>query len=268
MKAAAIHALSVVTFYSGVAAEETQELMDFYLEIIESDGHYVEAGDAEEVVVAALEEWGFLATLLEEMEDATEPAMDAFVEQLDSTCAGVQIAAGENIALLYEKSYSPLGDDEEPPSDDGDDDDYDHDNDNDSDNDWDSEADASPGDIRMVRRYVAYRRKDQLVQTLGSLATASGRGISKKEKKALHENFSDILNSVENPTVGPRYQNAVSDKTERAYGSRMRIRVHQSGEMQINEWWKLHRIQGLKRALRGGFLTHYQYNPVVSNSLP
>ncbi|KAK5149279.1 hypothetical protein LTR16_012713, partial [Cryomyces antarcticus] len=54
------------------------------------------------------------------MEDSTEPAMDAFVEQLESSDPSVQIAAGENIALLYEKSHTELEDDEDAPPNDSD----------------------------------------------------------------------------------------------------------------------------------------------------
>ncbi|KAG9988141.1 IFRD-domain-containing protein, partial [Aureobasidium melanogenum] len=111
---AAIHTLGIATFYGGVGLDETQEIMDFYLEIIESDGHSVEAGDDGNVVAAALQEWGFLATQFEGMEDTSEEPMEAFVEQLESSDASVVIAAGENIALLFEKSWSELEEDEEP----------------------------------------------------------------------------------------------------------------------------------------------------------
>jgi hypothetical protein len=111
---AAIHTLGIATFYGGVGLDETQEIMDFYLEIIESDGHSVEAADDGNVVAAALQEWGFLATQFEGMEDTSEEPMEAFVEQLESSDASVVIAAGENIALLFEKSWSELEEDEEP----------------------------------------------------------------------------------------------------------------------------------------------------------
>ena len=71
-------------------------------------------------MTAALEEWGFLATLQDEMEDATEAAMEAFVDQLESSDANVQIAAGENVALLYEKSFTEREEDEEVSGDDED----------------------------------------------------------------------------------------------------------------------------------------------------
>jgi hypothetical protein len=226
--------------------------MDFLLEIVESDGNSVGSGDDGAVVTAALEEWGFLATQLEDMEDSTEAAIEAFIEQLDSSEPSVQIAAGENIALLYEKSYTEAEEDEEVESEDDED-----------------PEDESPRDgPKMVKRYDPYRRIDKLRHTLSDLASISSRRLSKKDRKSLHTNFSDILNSVENPTRGPRYQNAVNQETGKRYGSRMTIRIHRTGVMKIDKWWKLHRLHALRRILAGGFVTHYEKNEVIFDSLP
>ncbi|KAI9881538.1 MAG: hypothetical protein M1830_000101 [Pleopsidium flavum] len=253
-KVTAIHALGTCTIYGGASDDEILENMAYFLEIVSSDGHFVEAGDEGDVVTAALEEWGFLATHIEDLEDESEDAMEAFVEQLESSDPSVQIAAGENIALIYEKSYTPQEEDEEV-SDDGE-------------AMSDPEDESVPGAPKLVKRYTAYRRTDQLVHTLSSLASLSTRKLSKKDKKSLHSNFADILNSVENPTRGPRYQNAVSHETGKRYGSRMVVRIHQNGVMRIDKWWKLHRLKGLRRVLQGGFVGHYENNEVVFESLP
>lgn len=251
-KTAAIHTLAILAFYGDVSTEETQELMDFLLEITESDGHAVDAGDSGDVVTAALEEWAFLATQMEDIEDATEPAMDAFMEQLESSDARVQIAAGECIALLYEKSFTPLEDDEDV-ADAGS---------------SDSDDNNDPNATKMVKRYTVYRREDRLKHALQSLANLSTRRVSKKDRKSLHTNFADILNTVEHPTRGPRYQSAVDEGTGKHYGSRMVVRVHRTGEMRIDRWWKLHRLKALRRVLQGGFISHYENNEVVFESLP
>jgi hypothetical protein len=254
-KEAAIHTLATSAFFGGASEDEVQEIMDFLLEIVESDGQSIDAGDNAAVVTAALEEWGFLATLLDQMEEETEPAMEAFVEQLESSNAHVQVAAGENIALLYEKSYTEQEEDEEISSEEDDDE-------------SDPEDESDPHAPKMIRRYTVWRREDQLRHTLEGLANISGRSISKKDKKSLHSNFSDILNSVENPTRGPRYQTAVDRFTGKRYGSRMTVKLNQNGEMRIDKWWKLHRLKALRRMLQGGFITHYQENEVVFESLP
>lgn len=253
-KIAAIHTLGTSTFYGGASLEETQDVMEFFVETVESDGHSIEAGDEAAAVTAALEEWGFLATQLDDLEDVTETAMEAFVEQLDSADLGVQIAAGENIALLYEKSCTEIEEDEEPSSDDEVDD-----------------PDATPGAPKMIKRYTVYRREDQLTHKLEALATLNGAEIgrvAKKDRSRMRSNFADILNSVEHPTRGPRYSTAWDAEKERAYGSRMTVKINQTGEMRIDKWWKLFRLTALRRALQGGFVTHYENNEVVFDSLP
>lgn len=256
VKSAAIHTLGATTFYGGAALEETQVVMEYLLEIIESDGASVDAIDSEDVVTAALEEWGFLATQVEDMEEESQAAIEAFVEQLDSSDAAVQIAAGENIALLYEKSYTELEDDESSGSDNADDGDGD-----------DDEA-AAPGMPKLIKRYEPYRRVEHLKQQLSSLASVSSRRLSKRDRKSLHVNFADILNSVENPRRGPRYQKALNHETGREYGNRMTVHIQGAGTMRIDRWWKLHRLQALRRILGGGFMTHYERNAAVSDTLP
>ena len=254
IKTGAIHTLGATTFYGDASEEDVEQVLEFLLEIIQSDGNSAGAGDEGEVVASALEEWGFLATQVEDMEEATESAMDAFVEQLDSSDLAVQVAAGENIALLYEKSHTPLEDDEDPPS---------------SDDESSAEDDgALPNGLKMVKRYNVYRQEHQLKRTLANLATVSSRGISKKDKKSLHTNFSDILHSVENPTHGPRYRTALNQETGQRYGSRLTMRINRSGEIRIDQWWKLHRLKALRRVLQGGLVTHYEQNEIVSDSLP
>ena len=252
-KTAAIHTLGTCTFYGGASEDEILDNMFYLLEIISSDGHYIDAADEARPVTTALEEWGFLATLIDDVSDITEDAMEAFVEQLDSSDPSVQIAAGENIALMYEKSYTPPEENEIL---------------SDSDEDLTVDPEDAPGAPKLVKRYDAYRRTDQLIHKLSSLAKLSTRSISKKDKKSIHTNFADILNSVEHPTHGPRYQNAINDETGRKYGSRMAVRIHKDGVMRIDKWWKLMRLKGLRRVLQGGFVVHYERNGVVFESLP
>ena len=251
VKSSAIHALGAITFYGGVADQETHAIMEYFLEIVESDGHSVDAADSGAVVTAALKEWGFLATQIDDLEEQSQAAMEAFVEQLESSEINVQIAAGENIALVFEKCYTEQEEDES--SDEGEE---------------DPEDDIARGAPKMIKRYEPYRNVDQLKHQLSSLASVSSRRLSKKDKKSLHVTFADILNSVENPTRGPRYQNALNQETGKRYGSRMVVRVHRTGVMKIDKWWKLHRLQALRRVLGGGFMIHYEKNAVVFESLP
>ena len=247
-KIAAIHALSIATFYGGVTSEETADVMDIFLDIVSTDGNSIDEPDNAEVVVTALEEWGFLATQIEDMEENTEVAMETFVDQLDSSDVGVQIAAGDNIALLFEKSFT------EAESDD------------DVDEDEDDDLKEANGE-RMIKRYTVYRQQRQLEHTLQELSKASSKRLSKKDRKALHLTFRDILSTVEKPTRGPRYNTAL-DIEGREIGSRLKITIHNGGKMAIDKWWMLHRLNGLKRLLQGGLLVHFELNSVVAESLP
>ncbi|KAF2753411.1 hypothetical protein EJ05DRAFT_541922 [Pseudovirgaria hyperparasitica] len=251
VKAAAIRTLSVQTFFGGSSEEGTMEMMEFLLEISESDGETVGALDDGKVVSAALQEWGFLATLLDEAEDITEVAMDTFVDQLESGDVSVQIAAGENIALLYEYSYTEQEEDEDLSSGEEDNDENDA-----------IEDKTAP---RMIKRYQVYRREDQLKDLLSSLANTSGRGVSKKDKKALHENFADFVNAVEYPYRGPRHSNAIDQESGQRLGSRLRIKNF--GQYKVNKWWKMHRLNGLRRVLGSGWITHYEANDNISGCL-
>jgi len=249
VKAVAIHTLSASAIYGGASDSEIEEIMDDFLEIIESDGESIGAADNGEVVAAACEAWGFLATSIDDMEDKTEEAMDAFVEQLDSSDTLVQVAAGENIALLYEKSFTAREAADGPASDEEDEEGYSIDN-------------------SMVKRYEVYRQKNQLEHKLSQLANESSRRIAKKDRKTLHTSFADILNTVEHPSRGPRYQKAIDQETGKRYGSRMTVRIHKSGSMTIDKWWKLLRLQAMRRVLGGGFVVHYENNEVIFDSLP
>jgi hypothetical protein len=251
LKAAAISALGVVTTFGGAGEEDMGIVMDELREIVESDGASIDATDSGSVVTAALEEWGFLATHMDDLEDRTEEAMEAFVEQLDSGYTSVQVAAGENIALLYEKSYSPREADDPAP-----------------DSDEEEDEDGNPMDHSEVKRYDVYRNANQLKSVLHRLANVSAKSINRKDRKSLHANFADILNTVEHPMRGPRYQNAIDQETGRRYGSRMTVRIHKSGVMRINKWWKYLVLQEFRRVLGGGFVTHYERNNVVFESLP
>ena len=248
----AIHALGVTAFFGGAGDDEILDIMTLFLDIIESDGASVNAQDEGNVVIAALEEWGLLATEIEDLEDETEAAIEAFVEQLESADAGVQIAAGENIALLYEKSFT-IQEEDEDISDVEDPDDPEHRKDG----------------QKMVKRYQVYRRQDQLLHTLDELANVSTRRISKKDRKTLHSSFADIRNSVEKPTRGPSYSTAIDQESGKAYGGgRMKVRINRNLEVRIDKWWKLQRLNALRRTLQGGFTYHYDQNELVSTALP
>lgn len=241
-KAAAIECLGICLTFGGADAGEIAEVCTFLLEIIQSDGSFVGADDNSEVVTAALTTYGLLLTLLDDVEQESEDAIEALMEQLDSGDVNVQIAAGEVIALLFEKSYTPREDSEE--EDEADDDDS------------DGQANA---DKSLVKRYNAYHNPGEVLEKVTSLAGLSTRALSKHDKKKLHQSFASIVITVENPRNG----------LQRNTGSRTVVRIHRESEIKVDKWWKLMRLNALRRVLLGGFINHYfEGNKQVLNALP
>lgn len=238
VKTRCIQAVANDAFFGGASTESTEDLMQFFMEIIESDGYSVGAADEGVVVTAAIEEWAFLASSLEDAEEISTEAMPAFVDQLQSSDVGVQVAAGEAIALCFEKSYTEAEEDE-----------VDH-----------------PGQHKYIQRYDVYPRKDKLCETLKELSSGSKKYLSKRNKKSQKTAFKDILHSIEQPTLGPRYSEA-ENIDGKVMGSRMMIRVHRDGVMTVDKWWKLLRLQHNRRILGAGFFTHFSQNPAISESL-
>ncbi|EPQ64883.1 Bgt-5150 [Blumeria graminis f. sp. tritici] len=247
VKVAAIRTLSTVAIYGAASEFEISEIMDEYLEIIETDGCSIDSADQVDVVVAACKAWGYLATFLDDLEQKAEFAIGVFAEQLDSSDVSVKVAAGENIALLYEKGNS------EALS---------------SNSDCNSEEYRASNNPTQSKYSEANYQKSRLHNSLNRLANESSRHICKKDRKTLHSNFSDILNTIEHPNRGPRYQNAINKETGKRYGSRMTITINNMGDMKIDKWWKMHRLHALRTELKGGFSAHYRDNPVIFESLP
>ncbi|KAF5012804.1 hypothetical protein F66182_15236 [Fusarium sp. NRRL 66182] len=204
VKVAAINCLGTCAYFGGTSEDAKMDQMNMLLDVVASDGQSIEASADYGVVTAALQQWGFLATDVEDLEAESEEVVEILIEQLSSADSNVQIAAGENIALLYEKSYTPQEDEDEVDEEDLDED--------------DDDEDSSASGPKLIERYTAYHDKYHLEQILASLATVSGKRISKKDKKSLHANFASILTTVENPRLGPAYSKAINQNTNRQYG--------------------------------------------------
>lgn len=245
-KAVAIDALATCISFGGAGEEEIEETLTFLLEIVSSDGSFIGADDDPEVVTVALLAYGFLATQVEDLEADSEDAISSFLDQLDADDAKVQIAAGENIALLYEKSFTEREEDEESEDEE---DEVSSDDDN----------VGFQGDKNLVKRYNAYHNTHQVLEKVNSLASLSTKSMNRKDKRNIHQSFATIALTVENPRVGLRTNNA----------SKMTIRIHREGEMKVDKWWKLMRLSAIRRLLGGGFVNHYfEGNKQVLDALP
>ncbi|KAI2625683.1 interferon-related developmental regulator-domain-containing protein [Hypoxylon sp. NC1633] len=241
IKMAAIKAMSISTMCGGGSVAAAEEFLEFLIEIIESDGHVIDAGDIGPVVAAALNAWGFVASGLDDLEEESTEALDAFTEQLESIDVDVQVAAGSNIALLLEAAR---------------------------------EYEEETGETWNMRY-----DQDGLLRRLTALTRESSKSISKKERRQLHASFNSVVTSVEHGK-GPGYSTArrhasnphtggnKADFREeyQEYGYRQKLRI-QNISIVIDSWSLSARLEMLKSVLGSGLANHYLNNPVVRDLL-
>ncbi|KAL2133146.1 hypothetical protein VTI74DRAFT_2841 [Chaetomium olivicolor] len=241
IKVEAIHALGMAVTYGGGSSTAADETLDFLLEIIESDGQSVGAGDSGAVVTAALQAWAFVASHMDDLTVQSEAAMEAFMEQLDSSDPDVQTSAGVNIALLFESAR---------------------------------EYEEETGE-KVDMQYNQHR----IMTRMAEIVRDSSKTVSKKGRRNLRANFSSIVTSLERGK-GPGYSTAgrsgpnphtggarTDDQGDlREFGYREKIRIH--SQFLLIDTWSLHaRAELLKMLLGGGFPIHYMENPVVRDIL-
>ncbi|KAL2023798.1 hypothetical protein VTK56DRAFT_1065 [Thermocarpiscus australiensis] len=241
VKVEAIYALCIAVTYGGGSSNAAEEILDFLLEIVESDGQSINAGDSGAVVTAALQAWAFVASHMEDLTVQSEPAIEAFMEQLDSTDPDVQTSAGSNIALLFEAGR-----------------------------DYEEETGES-----FNMQYNQHR----IMNRMAEIVRDSSKAISKKGRRQLRSNFSSIVTSLERGK-GPGYSTAgfsgpnphaggprSEDQGEvQEFGYRERIRIH--NQFVLIDTWSLHaRAELLKILLGGGLGIHYLENPVIREIL-
>lgn len=269
VKVEALYTMALTTIFGGGAEVAAQELMDFAVEIVESDGHSIAAGDNGPAVTAALSIWGFLASHIDELEQQSEEALEAFTEQLDSSDADVQIAAGTNIALIFEvlRIYNEQAEDE-------------HDRKQDE---LRLNAKQAGGDRYIPEPYNPFDlqyNQHQLVQKMTELAGESSKGVSRKDRRHLHTTFKSILKSLE-LGKGPGYSEAGriarasdrdgarvldAEKVFTEFGYRNTVKGDDGRSLTIDSWSLSIRVDFLKRILGGGFTTHWAHNPAAQDT--
>ncbi|KAI1364878.1 interferon-related developmental regulator-domain-containing protein [Xylaria arbuscula] len=241
VKIEAIEAMGIVTMCGGGSGVAAEELLDFLVEIVESDGHSVAAGDNGPTVAAALKTWGFVASNLDDLHEQSDVALEAFTEQLDSTDVDVQVAAGTNIALIFEAARELEEETEEA------------------------------SDLQYDQH--------KLIQRMTALVRESSKSVSKKDRKHLHASFNSVLTSLEHGK-GPGYSTARRMASNphtggtkinfgeeyREYGYREKIRIHNIS-MTIDTWSLSARVEILRSVLGAGLAIHYMENPLIKDIL-
>ncbi|CAI2179239.1 4011_t:CDS:2 [Funneliformis geosporum] len=174
-----IKTLALACFIAGSQAE-VFELLNFFAEIIITNGKSVNATNDGATLTSALNAYGLLYARLwgdskkvaGMAREEFERVIPAHTKQLESSIMEVRVASGVNIALMFETLG--IGKRIDPSEE------------------WvqDQEAESDEG-------YFDYNDMDRLTQLLSTLATDSNRHRGKVERKVQRSAFRDILKTVE-----------------------------------------------------------------------
>ncbi|ROW10003.1 hypothetical protein VPNG_06569 [Cytospora leucostoma] len=242
VKTAAIYALAVAAMYGDGSTEAAEDMMQYMIDIIESDGHTIDAPDAAPVVVAALKSWGFMAAHLDDLSDQSEQAMEAFVEQLDSSDAYVQTSAGDNIALLFENAHNL------------------------------EEGTGEKVNFKYDPKRLAQQMRD---------ISKGSKSMSKRDRRHLKSDFNSIATGLErgkgpgystagwaasNPHTGGSMIESSHGGDVNEFGYRQTIFVGKE-KLTIDSWGLSAKVDFLKVVLAGGFPTHLTKNEIVQELL-
>ncbi|PHH85202.1 hypothetical protein CDD83_760 [Cordyceps sp. RAO-2017] len=236
-----IYALCMTVLYGGGAEEAALDLMEYLVEIVQTDGESIEAHDNVAVVSAALRGWAFVASHVDDYADYADTAMDAFADQLDSSDVEIQSLAGQCIALIYESSRHHERETGQP-----------------------FQLPYDPQ--RLARR-------------LSELAKLSSKSVSRKDRRDLRDSLTSVVTSLERG-VGPYYSTALyipekdvhvpaslrTDDGRAEYGYRCKLRLG-NHTARIDSWSLYSRVSVIKTIFRGGLQNHVFVNPVVMDCL-
>ncbi|KAG5928610.1 hypothetical protein E4U42_000324 [Claviceps africana] len=240
-KVYAIYALCMAVLYAGGLEEAALEVMQYLVDIVQSDGESVESHDNASVVSAAIVGWSFVASHVEDFSDFADTAMDAFVDQLDSSESEIQCNAAQAIALIFESSRKHEQETGEP--------------------------------------FQLPYDPQRLTGRIGQLAKLTSKSVARKQRRDLRESLVSVVTSLERG-VGPYYSTALylpekgsqvppSQRTEDGqaeYGYRCRLRLGNHSS-RIDTWSLFSRVSMLKILFRGGLQHHVFVNPVVTECL-
>ncbi|KAK9472082.1 interferon-related developmental regulator-domain-containing protein [Dipodascopsis tothii] len=260
-KVPAIYALATAIFFVEDPAE-TDETIDFLLEIVESNGTAADAADDAATVAAAIAAVGFLGTGLDSVEDLGQRSLPALVDQLDAADVDVRVAAGQAIACLYQRYADEVpepDDDDEPAS-----------------SVMDARFDGTPGS--PAARPPAARRSDAeelyydteaLVDQLRALATSSSKSLAKASRRTLHAVFRDVLDTVRASVRRTHPDVLAGDDAPAAatYSIYVTLNFGKFDKLNVNSWATDVRLQHLRRILGHGIGAHFSRNEAVRSAL-
>ncbi|CAG8596338.1 6448_t:CDS:2 [Funneliformis caledonium] len=226
VRSACIKTLALACFIAGSQAE-VFELLNFFAEIIITNGKSVNAVNDGATLTSALNAYGLLyASLWGDSKKVAGMAREEFeriipahTKQLESSIMEVRVASGINIALMFETLG--IGKRIDPAEE------------------WVKEHDESD------EGYFDYDDMDRLTQLLSTLATDSNRHRGKIERKVQRSAFRDILKTVE---VGDRVQEKLKFKKQTIY---------------FSTWAKIVELNAFRDVLAEGLHVHFLENELL-----
>jgi len=102
LKARAIRVLAVVFVFDCRSRDDAEQVLDFLVSIIRTDGEAAGVSDSSKVVIAAMQSWSFVADVFADKGGDAASALESFVDQLESPLFEVQIVAATQVAFLLE----------------------------------------------------------------------------------------------------------------------------------------------------------------------
>ncbi|KAJ0167709.1 Uncharacterized protein CTA2_801 [Colletotrichum tanaceti] len=249
VKAAAIWAMAITAMYGGGGEDAASEFLEYLVTIVESDGEAIGAADSGDVVTSALEAWAFVASQMDDISENVYSAIDAFVEQLDSTDVDVQASAGFNIAFIFEVAREQEEETGEPMN-----------------LQYDPKkliarmAEASKPSVKQTARRDRRHLRKQFASIVSSLEHGKGPGFSSAGRPAFNPHTGG---TKADPRPGGRGDD---DDDMRGFGYREKLRLGSSVVL-IDSWSLMARVEAAKIVLGGGLPTHFNDNPTVAELL-
>ncbi|CAG8554768.1 183_t:CDS:2, partial [Scutellospora calospora] len=223
VKYACIQTLGLACFVSASYADAI-ELLDFFNDIILTNGKSVNANNEGDVIEGALNAYGLLFSGLwgnnrrssDKAREEFERIMPNLTKQLESSTMEVRVASGEIIALMFES----LG------------------KENSAEENWNQLSDEYDDGVD-------YDDMEHLTQLLNALATDSNRHRAKAERKVQRSVFRDVLKTVE---CGDHIQERLKIKKQTIY---------------FSSWAKILQLNAFRDILTEGLHVHFQENELL-----
>lgn len=249
IRAESINTLGAIAAFGDFDDEEMERIMDEMVTILNTEV-FTDKNDLP--FRAACEQWAFLATYLEDLEDKTEMPVEAFLRQLKgSSNIEVQLAAATAIALLYEKSHTERESNDTPLTKEQLENNYEVDN-------------QYVKRFTVIENYETVKELSNAVAQLAGKSTVASRGKMSRDHKKI---FQDVLQTMEHPARGPNFRDTIDYETGmvRGYGAKKEV---DGSVMYVDRWWKLIRYEAIKKIVKGGFAQHYEANEQIFRTLP